>query len=81
MGKLINKIREFQDLLRSKDKDFMDKIRFSMMYDVECKKYEVKLLPWKNDFNIQDYFQNALGGEEFAKRALEMGVYSLRIGV
>ncbi len=72
-------LKEFSEIIEKKDKKYASKINFKINYNNDWKKYEAVIIPLNKDFNLQDYFNNVLGGEEFAKESLEKGIFSLKL--
>jgi hypothetical protein len=78
-------LEEFKSLIQERDAGYKSKIDFSISpfksYDKPgLKVYEAEITPL-NGTNLQHYFKNTLGGQDFVHEAYNKGIFSLKLRV
>ncbi len=68
LGRIENK---FDYFLRKKDLFYEKVIDFNVAYNPKIKKYEIKIIPAKEDFDSQKYFVQNFQSEEMQERLEE----------
>jgi hypothetical protein len=64
MDKLNFIINRFDKLLEKTDKDYREKIFFSVTYNMKGEHFNINIIPCESGFNSRDYFINRFEGKE-----------------
>lgn len=62
---------EFRGILRTMDKQYKNKIQFSISYTRDTKNYKINIFPAKEGFDSQGYFKGNFETEEEQKKLSE----------
>jgi ACT domain-containing protein len=62
---------EFKDILRTRDKQYIHKIQFSIVYTHDTKDYKINIFPAKEGFDSQEYFRKNFETEEEQEKLSE----------
>lgn len=77
--KLTELTKRFRKLLRNKDLNYESEISYEISYNPQLKNYQAEINPVNQYFKLEDYFNNVLGGEEFAKSAFDIGIVYINL--